>query len=884
PLQAVEPPAVQDAAWVRNPVDRFIRAKQESAGVQPNGLADPRTLIRRASFDLVGLPPTPADVEQFVARHAEDPEAAWTELVDRLLASEHFGERWARHWLDVVRYAESNGYAFDRDRPNAWHYRDFVIRAFNSDMPWNEFVTLQLAGDLITDVNVQTREESEAAVNRIAATGFIVAGPFTTQQTQKERERSRYEQLDDMIHTMGTSLLGLTVGCSRCHTHKFDPLPIGNYYSLAACFADVGFADTPIHSHPEVYRAELAEYTAAHNPLVQARGEYEQQQLPAKFDQWQKWRAAREAAVAEAAQKARQPVVARRPAEPAAGLTLGVWQHIGPFTASDFNVAYDESFPPEAGIDLAATYEDGKLKWTPQPEWTDGTAHNEVLTGQRCANYLYRTIDSPAPQTVELSLGSDDALRVWVNGRPVVEKKVGRNTAAADQEKVTVQLAEGRNELLFKVVNNGGKTGFYFHTREGQPPADIAAILQKPADQRNEAEQKKVRDWHQGYDSGWLALNAAVLRHEKAKPQPELTQVYAARQRGGTYQFGENTYRVFHLLRGNADNKQDEAEPGFLQILMPGDDGAAQWLAAEKKAEADASPPAVAPRLALASWLADEHNPLTARVMVNRLWQHHFGRGIVSSPNNFGTGGSPPSHPQLLDWLATRFMEGGWKLKSMHREILLSSTWQQSSRATSEGLATDPSNALLWRFPMRRLSAEELRDSILKVNGSFNPKMGGPGFYPIIPPEVLAGQSRPGNGWGSSSPEERARRAIYIFVKRSLVEPLLADFDFADVDATCPVRFVTTQPTQTLGLLNSEFINRQARVFAAFLREQAGDQPADQVALALSRAFQRHPQPQEIQRGVELMESLVRDGTTTDDALRYFCLLTYNFNEFLYLD
>ena len=286
-------------------------------------------------------------------------------MIDGLLANQHFGERWARHWLDVTRFAESNGYAFDGDRPNAWHYRDFVIRALNSDIPYDEFVRLQIAGDLLTDVNVKTTDEALTAVNNIAATGLLVAGTYTTQQTQKERERSRYEQLDDIVSTLGTSMLGLTVGCSRCHSHKFDPLPQFDYYRLTSCFADVGFADTGINMQPEAFQKAKAEYDAAHAPLVAARTTYEQQQLPNNKEAWLT------AATTEA------PVAA---AVATPTISPGVWHHAGPFAAEDFNKAYEQAFDPETAVDLATTYLDGTVKWTPQPDWKDATIHN-TLTG-----------------------------------------------------------------------------------------------------------------------------------------------------------------------------------------------------------------------------------------------------------------------------------------------------------------------------------------------------------------------------------------------------------------------------------------------------------------------------------------------------------------------
>ncbi|MDB5320845.1 MAG: hypothetical protein JWN40_2476, partial [Phycisphaerales bacterium] len=292
-------------------------------------------------------------------------------------------------------------------------------------------------------------------------------------------------------------------------------------------------------------------------------------------------------------------------------------------------------------------------------------------------------------------------------------------------------------------------------------------------------------------------------------------------------------------------------------------------------------------RRVLAEWLASPQNPQTARVMVNRLWQHHFGRGIVRSPNDFGSIGDRPTHPELLEWLASEFVQQGWKLKAMHRTILLSNTYQMSSSASGSAaaLAKDPQNDLFWHFDMRRLEAEEVRDSILAVDGRLNLKMGGPGVFPTIPQAVLAGQSRPGDGWGKSTPEEQARRSIYIHQKRSLIVPILESLDAADNDSSCPARFTTTQSTQALGMLNSEFTNEEAKILAARLRKEAGEKPEDQVRLALRLALCREPAKTDIDRGVKYMASLEQDLKAAPEvALNQFCLLVLNLNEFVYLD
>jgi hypothetical protein len=330
------------------------------------------------------------------------------------------------------------------------------------------------------------------------------------------------------------------------------------------------------------------------------------------------------------------------------------------------------------------------------------------------------------------------------------------------------------------------------------------------------------------------------------------------------------------LARGNPQARLEKVEPAFPVVLG----GTAAAI----------PPPAPGARssgrrLALARWLASADNPLTARVMVNRIWQQHFGRGIVRTPNDLGLQGARPTHPELLDWLAAELPARGWSLKAMHRLILTSSTYRMSSRSDPMALAGDPTNDRFWRFDMRRLTAEEIRDSILAVSGSLNPKMYGPGIFPEIPREVLAGQSVPGRGWGKSAPDEQNRRSVYVHVKRSLLLPILESFDLAESDRTTPTRFSTTQPTQALAMLNSDFLNKQAAVFTGRLRNEAGKDLSAQVRLALYLATCRPPTPEEVRRGVALVEALRREyGASEETALDYFCLVVLNLNEFFYLD
>lgn len=672
-------PPVTNSAGVANPIDNFILQKLEQARLSPASRAEKQQLIRRAYYDLTGLPPSLDDIDSFVN---DTSDRAFEKVVDQLLDSPQYGERWGRHWLDLVRYAESNSYERDGTKPFVWRYRDYVIKSFNEDKPYTQFVKEQLAGD----------EFEPPTPDSIVATGYYRLGIWDDEPV--DPKQALYDDLDDVLLTTSQVFLGLTMNCARCHDHKIDPLPQKDYYSFLAFFS--GFKRYGARSHESVEDNSIG-------PI-------------AVSNEQQKRNAARKELDRELVQHDRKINHVNRRLQ----------DLMTPPEKEDFRAV-------EVRVDIARKY------------------IGKGLSKQLVTEY---------------------------------EKAVNR-----------------KKEI--------------FNTR---PPEVAQALIIKEIG-------KKPRD-------------------------------------------------TFILVRGNANVEGAKVEPAFPSILSP----------PEPVIKAPASTESSGRRTALANWIASDKNQLTARVMVNRIWQHHFGRGIVGSSNNFGNIGDQPTHPELLDWMATRFMQGGWKLKAMHKLIMLSSTYQMSSQASEKELAADPANKLYWRFNMRRLSSEELRDSVHAANGSLNLKMGGPSIYPIIPQEVLAGQSRPGAGWGTSSEEERARRAVYIFIKRSLVEPLMADFDFADVDSTCPVRFVTTQPTQALSLLNSEFMNRQAAIFAEFLKKKAGTDAAKQVELGLTQATQRRPTTTEIDRGIGLIASLKADGVPEDVALKYYCLTLFNLNEFLYLD
>jgi mono/diheme cytochrome c family protein len=697
PVKRPAVPAVKNAAWVANPIDAFVLAKLEAKNLQPNPPAGKREMVRRLYYDLTGLPPSPAEVEAFVA----DPSpAAYDALVDRLLFSPHYGEKWGRHWLDLVRYAESNSYERDDPKPHAWRYRDYVIRSFNEDKAFDRFIREQLAGDELPD----------ADDDGLIATGFYRLGIWDDEPS--DPDLARFDGLDDIVATTGQVFLGLTVDCARCHDHKIDPLPQKDYYRLLSFFAGVNH----YRNGGPTDELALSGNTAAAEDREQLTRELEQKRT-----------------------------------------------HLQESIAA-----------------LEARF------------------RREYLSGKK------DTTASPA-------------------------------TADPKSEKI--------------VNGHGGNAG---------PPADfdLASIIKTDGEHVLGTAEFKRYQYLQG-------------RLEALKS--ETTPAGAAL---GVTEAGPTSPETFVLLRGNPHNRGDKVEPAFPEVL-----GGGKPVLPTPRPGAKSS----GRRLALANWLASEANPLTPRVIVNRLWQYHFGRGIVRSPNNFGTQGEKPTHPELLDWLGAEFVSNGWRMKPLHRLIVTSNAYRMSSGGNPQSLAADPTNDLYWRFEMRRLTAEEIRDSILAIGGTLNLKMFGPPVYPEIPKEVLAGQSRPGVGWGHSPPEEQARRSVYVHVKRSLLLPILEAFDLPETDRSSPVRFSTTQPTQALGMLNSGFLNEQAGLFAARLRREAGSDTAAQVKLALNLATARPPERREIERGVQLIQLLKRRGDD-DAALRYFCLMVLNMNEFVYLD
>jgi hypothetical protein len=620
-------PAVRDQAWVRSAVDAFVLARLEKQGLKPAPRAERRTLLRRVYLDLIGLPPTPEELKAYLDDRSPH---AFRKVVDDLLARPQYGERWARHWLDVARYAESNGYERDGGRAYAWRYRDYVIRSFNGDKPYDRFVREQIAGDELANSDAEMQ----------IATTFLRLGTWDDEPADEKTDR--YDQLDDVLGSTASAILGVTLRCARCHDHKFEPFTQKDYYRMLAVFEPL--------QRPQLGRTELY-------PLV----------------------------------------------------------------------------------------------------------------GEEAERAAYR----------------------------------------ARLRKIDGYLSK------------------YHHLLKGSSTAEERG--------------------------SWERQDAALRKLRSCEP-------------ARAYVWGENT-RVedTHVLhRGDPNRPKEAVTPGLPEVLVRKQPDPPHALTKTSGR-----------RLWLANWLTSPDNPLTARVMVNRLWQWHFGEGIVPTPNDLGVNGEAPSHPELLDWLAAEFMSSGWNIKHLQRLIVLSNTYKMASTLDPQAAKLDPKGRLRWRWTQRRLEAEAVRDSALAVSGRLNPEMGGPSMFPPLPQAVLQGQSRPGDGWKTSDEIQASRRSIYIFVKRSLAVPELELLDTPDTTCSCEKRPVSTTAPQALTFLNGAFLRQQAKYFAERLRREAGESHGQQIRRAFDLALCRPVREDELRLSLDFLGR---------QPLEAFCLVLLNTNEFAYVD
>jgi len=813
-----------EGGWAKNPIDAFIAARLEAKGLAPNEPATPQQLVRRAYYDVTGLPPTPKDVADFEKAYAGDPQKAWENLVDRLLDSPHYGEKWARHWLDLVRYAETNSYERDNPKPHVWRYRDYVIRALSQDKPFDQFLREQLAGD-------ELGTDDPAA---LIATGYYRLGIWDDEPS--DPLQSRYDGLDDIVATTSQVFLGLTLDCARCHEHKIDPLQHRDYYRFLAFFHNInhfrngGPTDERPILTPEArvaYEARLKERTE------QLDG------LQAKIT---------------AVEKEFRKRIEERDKTNLVGNDLDDLRYR--FYRSAWNKLPDfAEFKHE---------DEGRL--------ANNLFDISVRTRDEAIGFVFEgTLIVPEAGTYTFFLDSDDGSRLTLAGQTLITYD-GIHGMGKEQQK-TVELPKGRLPITLEYFQN--QFGFGLSVAWAGPGFTRRLLSAPDISERTESADFRKIIASEGPKALGKQRYAEYQRLRKNLDELKKAKVAVDMALCVTEQ-GTRAPETFVFIRGNPNVQGDRVQPAFPTVFNVPEP---KLPAPEPGAKSSGR------RKVLADWLSSPDNPLTARVMANRIWQHHFGRGIVRTPNDFGVQGTKPTHPELLDWLASEFIAKGWSMKALHRLILTSNVYKMSSHGQEAGLKIDPDNDLFWRFDMRRLSGEEIRDSILAVSGNLNLKMHGPSIYPPIPQEVLEGQSQPGRGWNKSPPEEAARRSVYIHVKRSLLFPILVSFDLAEPDKTTPVRFTTTQPTQALGMLNGEFLNEQAGIFAKRLQKEAPGGVREQVRLALALAMQRPPRDAEVQRGLRLIESLQREERlSADAALKAYCLLVLNLNEFVYLD
>lgn len=839
---------------VRNEIDRFVQATLAAKSLAPAPEADRRTLIRRLSFDLLGLPPTPDEVAAFVADDSPD---AYEQLLDRLLASAHYGERWARHWLDIAHYADTHGFERDQLRPNAWQYRDWVIRAINADMPYDEFLRRQLAGDVLAPDDPE----------RVTATGFLAAGPwdFVGQvETKSEvlRRQARADDLDDMVTQVMTAACGVTINCARCHDHKLDPVSQRDYYALVAVFAGVKRADAPTN------RVEQERYTRRHAELTSAvaTARKEVRELagkPVDLADIVGGGDGRGSGTKHAGIDSRNgKAVDKQPKNWLSNITVNKPQ---PGPTKFVNAVFIPNGPDEVpvtttGLTVKGIPETSKAGWDAIRNGPVAQQHStklgdidyatgghtilglhanagitfdlaEIAATARLVNPRFRAMVGYGGTTPEV--GADYFL--FVDGSLMAHARIGFDDGGTP---IDISLPPGAKFLTLVATDAGNGIShdqiFFGDARiEGDPQSLAADRLELL---RN-AESKLA-----GLEAELESLSPPEKHFGAATEQPAAVKVQ---------------------VRGNPETTSDEVGPGTISAVtvLPTSFG-------------DSAMPEGERRLALAGWITSTKNPLTPRVIVNRLWHHHFGAGIVDTPSDFGSGGSRPSHPELLDWLAAECVDREWSLKAMHRLICTSHAYRQRSMDVpnaAAAIAIDADNRLLWRQSPRRLDAESLRDATLAVTGSLNPIMHGPGYRDFDYEEAYAPVYR----YVTPDKPDLWRRSIYRFIVRSTPHSFLTTLDCANPANLTPARLETTTALQSLALLNNDFMLRQAGHWAKRLEREAGGEPAAQIRRAYALALSREPDDAELAAAVALVEHV---------GLPQFCRMLFNANEYVYVD
>jgi mono/diheme cytochrome c family protein len=865
PLKKLALPRVKNEAWAKTPIDRFVLAKLDEAGLAPSAAASRAVLIRRATFDLIGLPPTPEEVDTFIN---DTSPTAFEKVVDKLLASPHYGERWGRHWLDLARFAESHGFEHDYDRPTAYHYRDFVIEALNRDVPYDTFVKWQVAGD----------EYEPANPLAMKATGFLAAGVHSTQITANEAEKHRYDELDDKLSTLTTTFLGLGVGCARCHDHKYDPIPQRDYYRMLATFTTTVRSEVDLTLDSAAYAKAKAAFDAAHAPLAAALAKHEAERLPGNFAKW------------TAAQKSLDfdwEIVELKEAKSKEGATL-VIQPDGSVLATGKNAKFDTytfvAHTKQVGfsaVRLEALAHPSMTKGGPGRAGNGNFALSDfsvtaLAMGVKDAKPVPVKLKNPRITFEQKGLLAAFAIDADAKSAWAIDPQFGKDHAVAFDFEAPVGFAEG-TVLTFtlKFNNNDGHNlgrPRLALTSRPQPPLAAPGVAAKVREALQAAkptpEQVKVAlDWYKPLDSEWRSLNQQVIEHQLKAPRPTTVKSLVATEGMPAVRLhtqGADFYpETYFMRRGDTANREGVATQSFLQVLMPAPDAEKRWQTA---------PPPGAKvsyrRRALAEWLTDTKEgagQLVARVMVNRVWQHHFGRGIVATPSDFGARGERPTHPELLDWLASEFITGGWSMKGLHKKIMLSAVYQQSSAGDEAKAKIDRDNKLLWRAPTRRLEAEIIRDTLLAASGQLDAKQFGPG--------TLDDNSK--------------RRSIYFTVKRSKLMPMMVIFDAPEALSGMAERPTTTIAPQALHLMNNPQVRGYARALAKRIAPDDATPLEDAVRNGYRITLSRSPTREELEDSLAFVRSQMAtypENGRRAAALADFCQVLMCLNEFVYVD
>ena len=837
PIRPVLPALEHD--FIRNPIDMFILEGLMLEGLQPNPRAPARHLIRRAYYDLTGLPPTYEAVEAFYTE--SDQTSSWIHLIDQLLASERYGEKLASLWLDTVRYAETNGFERDNKKPYIWRYRDYVIKAFNDNKPYDRFVAEQLAGDELPDSDVAAK----------VATGFMTL--MQRDDEPADREQAHSDMISDIVDVSSEAFLGTTMGCAKCHDHKVDPITQADYYSLMSFFDSIGLSHLQEPNRAWYDKADARAREESANALAQAWAIVDTSQL----DEFVK------------KSKSPQPMVKFGHVKDEARETY--WQLLPEvpsdprwtfpsYTPREYKLSRSPFSTPDAGVTVLFREARQDEDYTP-------VLHVEEPVAMR---HEFRLTELPEQLIFYAQGRLLSEIEIFFNGvstySGAAEFRGAYVIIPFSREQIR-HLTTGKNVISIVVTPKDPKHGYWF-----DPGFYYNAVASLTIDDLVTLNPNLIGDVYGRTFQNRIVPLVATKKERFAKP--------------GNRYFSVDEHLNAKLgrihTRGSVHAEGDEVPMVLPTVFTAGAIINGPNLEAQKVQYKKTK--TTGRRLAVAQWLSNKKNPLTARVMVNRLWQHCFGIGLVPSANDFGLLGESVSNQALLDWLAVEFMDSGWDIKHILRLMMTSSTYQMSVQANAEALAIDPNNRLHWRHNARRLTAEEIWDTLLLVQGKLNHELGGESVLPKMPEAVLAGSSRPDIAWPETVGDAANRRAVYIAVKRSIQLPLLASFDAPQRDATCPTRFATTVPTQALTMLNSERVNTAAKEFAADLVSLHKDLDT-QITAAFKRALGRLPTIQEKQSLLELSDELNSIyNVSLSNLLERICLILLNLNETIYLD